>query len=91
MSVFAIEYHSYYAYLFYDFVRLTLTVDDDELAQIDAIARKHVKMSYDTGGGEQSHHTRSRTFGHIVVHRGYLPALLDELVPVFEKIESVKK
>jgi hypothetical protein len=91
MSVFAIEYHSYYAYLFYDFVRLTKMVDDDELAQIDAITLKYVKISYDTGGGEQSHHTRSRTSGHIVVHRAYLPALLDELVPVFEKIESAKK
>jgi hypothetical protein len=48
-------------------------------------------MSYDGGGGEQSHHTRSLSFGHIVVHRGYLPPLLDELVPVFEKIELVKK
>jgi hypothetical protein len=91
MSVFAIEYHSYYAYLFYDFARLTKTIDDDELTQIETIAQKHVKMSYDTGGGEQSHYTRGRTSGHIVVHRAYLPALLDELVPVFEKIESAKK
>ena len=90
MSVFAIEYHSYYAYLFYDFSRLTKACDGSELAQIDAIAQKHVKLSHDTGG-KRSHHTRSRTSGHIVVHRAYMPALLDELVPVFEKIESAKK
>ncbi len=90
MSVFAIEYHSYYAYLFYDFSRLTKACDGSELAQIDAIAQKYVKLSHDTGG-KRSHHTRSRTSGHIVVHRAYMPALLDELVPVFEKIESAKK
>lgn len=69
MSVFAVEYHLYYAYLFCNFLRLTKVVDDDKLAQIDAIARKQVKMSYDTGEAEQSHHTRNRTSGHIVVHR----------------------
>ena len=90
MSVFAIEYHSYYAYLFYDFSRLTKACDGSELAQIDAIAQKYVKLSHDTGG-KRSHHTRSRTSGHIVVHRAYMPALLDELVPVFEKIESARK
>jgi hypothetical protein len=90
MSVFAIEYHSYCAYLYYDFSRLTKTIDEDELVQIDDIARKYVKMSCDAGG-EQSRHTRSRTSGHIIVHRAYLPALLDELVPVFKKIESAKK
>jgi len=90
MSVFAIEYHSNYAYLFYYFARLTKTIDEDELAQIDDTARKYVKMSYDAGG-ERSRYTRSRTSGHIVVHRVYLPALLDELVPVFKKIESAKK
>jgi hypothetical protein len=90
MSVFAIEYHSYYAYLFYNFSRLTNTLDDDEHAQIDAIARKYVNMSYDTGA-KRSHHARSGTSGHIVVHRAYLPALLGELVPVFKKIESAKK
>jgi len=90
MSVFAIEYHSYYAYLFYNFSRLTKACNGDELAQIDAVAQKYVKMSYDMGG-KRSHHTRSCTSGHIIVHRAYLPALLDELVPVFEKIESAKK
>jgi hypothetical protein len=90
MSVFAIEYHSNYAYLFYNFSRLTKTLDDDEHAQIDVIARKYVKMSYDTGG-KRSHHRRSGTSGHIVVHRAYLPVLLDELVPVLKKIESAKK
>jgi hypothetical protein len=90
MSVFAIEYHSYYAYLCYDFARLTKTIDEDELAQIDAIARKYVKMSYDAGG-EQSRYTRDRMSGHIIVHRAYLPALLDELLPLFEKIESAEE
>jgi len=89
MSVFAIEYHSYYAYLFYDFSRLTKKRDDGEYAQMDAIAQKYVKMSYDTGG-KRSHHTRNGTSGHIVVHRAYLPALLEELVPVFKKIESAE-
>ncbi len=89
MSVFAIEYHSNYAYLFYDFARLTKTIDEDELAQIDAAAQKYIKMSCDAGG-EKSRYTLSRTSGHIVVHRAYLPALLDELVPVFRKIESAK-
>jgi len=88
MSTFAIEYHSYYAYLFYNFEQSKQRVTEDELTRIDAIARKYVKMS--CGADEQSHHTRSCTFGYIVVHRAYLPALLDELVPVFEKITLVK-
>ena len=90
MSVFAIEYQSYYAYLFYNFSRLTKKREDGEHTQIDAVAQKYVKISYDMGG-KRSHHTRSSTSGHIIVHRAYLPALLDELVPVFEKIESAKK
>jgi hypothetical protein len=63
-------------------------VTEDELALIDVIAGKYVKMSYNAD--EQSRHTRSRTFSYIVVHHAYLPALLDELVPMFEKITSGK-
>ena len=88
MSTFAIEYHSCYAYLFYDFEQSKQRVTEDELARIDAIARKYVKMSCD--GDEQSHYARSCTFGYIVVHRAYLPALLDEIVPLFETITSAK-
>jgi len=88
MSTFAIEYHSCYAYLFYDFKRTKKCLTDDELAQIDAIARKYVTMG--CGIDKRSHHTQSRTFGHIIVHRAYMPALLDELLPVFEKITSTK-
>jgi hypothetical protein len=90
MSVFAIEYYSYYAYLCYDFARLTKTIDEGEQAQIDDIAWKYVKMSYDAGG-EQSRYTRNQLSGHIIVHRAYLPALLDELLPLFKKIESAKE
>ena len=88
MSPFAIEYYSCYAHLFYDFEQSKQRVTEDELALIDVIAQKYVKMS--CGADEQSHHTRSRTFGCIVVHRAYLPALLNELVPVFEEITSAK-
>lgn len=38
---------------------------DGELAQIDTIAQKYVTMS--CGTDKRSHHTQSRTFGHIVV------------------------
>jgi hypothetical protein len=72
--------------LFYDFEQSTQRVTEDKLALIDAIAQKYVKMS--CGADEQSRHARNRTFGCIVVHRAYLPALLDELVPVFEEITS---
>lgn len=85
MSPFVIEYHSCYAHLLYDFER-SKRVTEDERALIDAIAQKYVTMSF--GTDEQSRHTRSRTFGCIVVHRAYLPALLDELVPVFEGLVS---
>jgi hypothetical protein len=88
INTFVIEYHSCYAYLFYDFKKITQQIADEELSQIDHIAQKYVKMSCEAD--EQSHHTRSCTFGYIVVHSTYLPALLDELVPVFEKIMSVK-
>jgi hypothetical protein len=88
ISIFAIEYHSYYAYLFYDFKQSKRCLTDDELARIDAIARKYVTMS--CGTDKRSHHTHSCTFGHIIVHRAYMPALLDELLPVFEKITSTK-
>ena len=90
MSVFAIEYHSYYAYLCYDFARLTKAIDEGELAQIDAIALKYVKMSFDAGG-DQSRYTQNYMSGHIIVQRAYLPALLEELLPLFEKIESAKE
>jgi len=60
MSVFAIEYNSYYAYLFYDFSRLTKACDGDELTQIYTIARKYVKLSHDTGVSGHITHEAAR-------------------------------
>jgi hypothetical protein len=75
--------------LIYDFEQGKQRVTEDVLALIDAVAQKYVTMSY--GANEESRYTRDRTFGCIVVHRAYLPALLDELVPVFEGLTLAMK
>jgi hypothetical protein len=89
MSPFVIEYHSCYAHLLYNFEQGKQRVTEDELTLIDAVAQKYVTMSY--SANKESRHTRNRTLGYIVVHRAYLPALLDELVLVFERLTSVTK